>query len=225
MTTRRIDYEGEGLAEGEVAPAPFPLVQRWVEDAVERDVERGDVPEPTALSVATVDAADVPDVRTVLMRFLDTRGPGFVTNLGSAKAAQLRERPGIAAALTWPSMFRAIRFRGTAELVPREEVAEYYRQRPWASRISAWASRQSAPLTSRADLERTFAEYAARWPDRGGPDDVPVPDFWGGVRVRADTVEFWAGRRDRLHDRLRYRRAAGGDLADPHSWSWERLQP
>lgn len=225
MASRRIDYEGPGLGEGEVPDAPYPLLQRWVEEAVARDVERGDVPEPTSMAVATVDADGRPDVRTVLMRFLDPRGPGFVTNLDSAKGDQLRANPGIAATLTWPAMFRAVRFRGTAELISREEVADYFGQRPWGSRISAWASRQSAPLAHRRELEERFAEYAARWPDRGRPDDVPVPDFWGGVRILADTVEFWAGRRDRLHDRVRFRRTGRGDLADPGAWSWERLQP
>lgn len=225
MASRRIDYEGPGLGEGEVPDAPYPLLQRWVEEAVARDVERGDVPEPTSMAVATVDADGRPDVRTVLMRFLDPRGPGFVTNLDSAKGDQLRANPGIAATLTWPAMFRAVRFRGTAELISREEVADYFGQRPWGSRISAWASRQSAPLAHRRELEERFADYAARWPDRGRPDDVPVPDFWGGVRILADTVEFWAGRRDRLHDRVRFRRTGPGDLADPGAWSWERLQP
>lgn len=225
MTSRRIDYEGPGLGEGEVPAAPYPLLQVWVEEAVARDVERGDVPEPAAMAVATVDADGRPDVRTVLMRFLDPRGPGFVTNLDSAKGEQLRANPGIAATLTWPAMFRAVRFRGTAELVSRAEVTEYFGQRPWGSRISAWVSRQSSPLADRRELEERFAEYAVRWPDRGRPDDVPVPDFWGGVRVHAESVEFWAGRRDRLHDRVRYRRTAAGDLAQPRAWSWERLQP
>ena len=225
MTGERRDYEGEGLPEGDLPPAPYPLVGAWVEQAVSRDVERGDVPEPGAMSVATVDATGMPDVRTVLMRFLDARGPGFVTNLDSAKGEQLRANPGVAVALTWPSMFRAIRFRGVAELVAREEVTAYFQQRPWSSRISAWASRQSAPLPSRQQLERTFEQYAARYPDRGSPDDVPVPEHWGGVRVRAAAVEFWAGRRDRLHDRVRFVRRGAGDLADETAWTTGRLQP
>ncbi len=213
-----------GLGEEGLAATPFRQITRWVGEARARQQEQGDVPEPDALSVATVDD-DGPDVRTVLMRFLDARGPGFVTNLRSTKGRQLEVRPQIAASLTWPSMFRAIRFRGTAELVERAEVEAYFRQRPWGSRISAWASEQSQPATGRAQLEAAYAEYAARFPDHGRPDDVPVPEHWGAIRVRADRVEFWAGRMNRLHDRLVLTRVTPGDLDDAGAWRLTRLQP
>ncbi len=221
---QRVDYVGTGLGEDQLAATPFEQISRWVEEARTRQQEQGDVPEPDALSVATVDE-NGPDVRTVLMRFLDPRGPGFVTNLQSTKGRQLVARPQVAASLTWPSMFRAIRFRGVAELVDRAEVKDYFRQRPWGSRISAWASDQSQPVAGRLQLETAYAEYAARFPDRGRPDDVPVPEHWGAFRVRADRVEFWAGRVNRLHDRLVLARVGGGGLDDAASWAVSRLQP
>lgn len=225
MVTEHIDYTGEGLSESELAATPWLQASRWVDDALARSRELEDTPEPLAISVATVDADGHPDVRTVLMRFFDERGPGFVTCLTSTKGRQLAARPAAAASLTWPAMFRAIRFRGIAEELSRQEVTTYYGERPWGSRISAWASRQSEPVASRAELQTAYETYATRWPDHGGADDVPVPDFWGGFRIRCDSVEFWGGRRNRLHDRLRFVRVVDGSLADETAWRVERLQP
>ncbi|PJI91158.1 pyridoxine/pyridoxamine 5'-phosphate oxidase [Luteimicrobium subarcticum] len=228
MTTGRTEYTGEGLDERDLAPAPLAQVEKWLAAAHHRQAERGDVPEPTALSVATVDAAGMPDVRTVLMRFLDARGPGFVTDLGSAKSTQIRATGGIAASLTWPAMFRAVRFRGRAVEIGRDEIAAYFVSRPWGSRISAWASDQSRPVADRAALVAASARYAALYPDTGSPDDVPVPSSWGGWRVACDEVELWAGRRDRLHDRLVYVRTAdpaAPALDDPGAWEVVRRQP
>jgi pyridoxamine 5'-phosphate oxidase len=221
----RVDYTGEGLSEQEVAPTPWQQGHRWVEQALARSRELGDVPEPLALSVATVDPDGRPNVRTVLMRFFDERGPGFVTNTESTKGLEIAATGGIAASLTWPAMFRAIRFRGAAEPLTREEVAGYFGSRPWASRISAWASQQSRPIEGRADLEEAYERYAAQWPDRGHVDDVPVPDFWGGYRVVCDEVEFWAGRHNRLHDRLVFTRVGEGSLDEPDAWRLHRRQP
>src|SRR6476469_2592435 len=221
----RVDYAGDGLSEAEVAPTPWQQAHRWVDDALARAGDLGDVPEPLALSVATVDADGRPNVRTVLLRFLDERGPGFVTALTSAKGRELTGTSAAAASLTWPAMYRAIRFRGTAVELDPEEVEEYFDSRPWASRISAWASRQSEPIGSRAELEAQYAARAAAFPDHGRDDDVPVPDFWGGFRVVPDEVEFWAGRRNRLHDRLVFTRVDQGDLGDASSWEVSRRQP
>jgi pyridoxamine 5'-phosphate oxidase len=221
----RVEYEGEGLTEAELAPTPWQQARRWVDEAYERARLVRDVPEPSALSVATVDTQGHPDVRTVLMRFFDPAGPGFVTNLESTKGRQLSENPAIAASLTWPAMYRAIRFRGTAMSLSREEVTGYFQSRPWGSRISAWASEQSRVIEGRAGLEQAYARRAEQFPDRGSPDDVPVPDFWGGYRVVADEVEFWGGRRNRLHDRLVFVRAGEGTLDDAVAWRVERRQP
>jgi pyridoxamine 5'-phosphate oxidase len=221
----RVDYTGEGLSEADVAPTPWQQAQQWVAEAQARSRELGDVPEPLALSVATVDPDGRPNVRTVLMRFFDERGPGFVTNTESTKGLEIAATGGIAASLTWPAMFRAVRFRGVAEPLTREEVTGYFASRPWASRISAWASQQSRPIEGRADLERAYERYAAQWPDRGNVDDVPVPDFWGGYRVVCDEVEFWGGRRNRLHDRLVFTRVGEGTLDDADAWALHRRQP
>lgn len=221
----RIDYTGTGLSEDEVAATPWRQAKVWVDEAVERSRAQADVPEPHALSVATVDAGGVPNVRTVLMRFFDERGPGFLTNTLSAKGIELAGNPGIAASLTWPSMYRAIRFRGGAALLDRAEVTDYFGSRPWGSRISAWASRQSEPATSRAELEAAYDRFATQWPDNGNPDDVPVPDFWGGYRIVCDEVEFWGGRTNRLHDRLVFTRVADGSLDEASAWALGRRQP
>src|SRR6476646_6687070 len=222
---RRVDYSGDGLVESDVAASPYLQAKAWVDAALTAAEDRDDVPEPTAISVATVDATGTPDVRTVLMRFFDERGPGFVTNLGSAKSEQLQANPRVAAALTWPSLYRAIRFRGTAELVGRDEIEAYFDSRPYGSRLSAWAADQSRPAADRHELERRWQEVLERFPDTGSDHDVPVPDFWGGWRIVCDEVEFWAGRRNRLHDRIVFRRTGDGGLADATSWTRLRLQP
>ena len=221
----RREYSGEGLTEADLAATPWEQARLWVDDAVYRSVERDDVPEPLAMSVATVDAAGRPDVRPVLLRFFDPDGPGFATNLESAKGQQIAASPGIAAAIVWPAMYRAIRFRGTAHQLGRDEVARYFAERPWGSRISAWASDQSRVIKGRSGLEEAYQRYAARWPDQGGPTDVPVPDFWGGYRITCDEVEFWAGRANRLHDRLVFVRVSDGGLDDAAAWRHERRQP
>lgn len=222
---RRIDYTGDGLLESDLLGSPYLQVRAWVDTAVAAAEDRDDVSEPTALSVATVDGTGTPDVRTVLMRFLDERGPGFVTNLGSAKSLQLTGNPRIAASLTWPALYRAIRFRGTARPVERDEVTAYFRSRPYGARLSAWASDQSRPARDRAELESKWADAQARYPETGEPDEVPVPDFWGGWRIDCDEVEFWAGRTNRLHDRIVFTRLGTGDLGDAASWARGRRQP
>ena len=221
----RREYHGEGLTESELADSPWQQGRGWLDDAVYRSAERDDVPEPMSMSVATVDAAGRPDVRTVLLRFFDPAGPGFVSSLESAKGRQIAANPAAAASIVWPAMYRAIRFRGVASQLGRDEVEHYFRERPWGSRIGAWSSRQSQVIDGRPGLEEAYARYAARWPDHGSPDDVPVPDFWGGFRITCDEVEFWAGRRNRLHDRLVFVRVGDGGLDDASAWRVERRQP
>lgn len=215
----------EGLVESGVLASPYLQVRAWVGEATSWATRREDLPEPLAMSVATVDAEGAPNVRTVLMRFLDERGPGFVTNLDSTKSRELRAEPRVAASLTWPSVFRAIRFRGRAELIERDVVGAYFRSRPYGSRVSAWASEQSRPVGDREALDRAWARVLARFPETGEPDEVPLPDFWGGWRIVPDEVELWAGRSDRLHDRIVFTRVGDGDLSDPASWARSRRQP
>lgn len=221
----RLDYDGE-LDESQAPAAPLEIVQAWVRDAVARMPQAvGGLAEPTALSVATVDEDGAPDVRTVLMRDLDATGPSFFTQLTSAKGRQLAADPRVAAALTWPSLFRAVRFRGRAEPLPPEEVRAYFVSRPWGSRVAAHASDQSRPVADRAALETAYREMAERFPDTGSRQDVPVPEGWGGYRLVVDRVELWAGRPSRLHDRIVWERSGPGGLDDPGAWRRQRLQP
>jgi pyridoxamine 5'-phosphate oxidase len=221
----RREYPGEGLTESELAATPWQQARAWVDDAVYRSAQRDDVPEPLAMSLATIDATGRPDVRTVLMRFFDPSGPGFVSNLESAKGVQIAGNPAVAAAIVWPAMYRAIRFRGVARPLGREEVERYFGERPWGSRIGAWASQQSRVIEDRSALEEAFRRCAARWPDHGQNTDVPVPQSWGGFRIASDEVEFWAGRTNRLHDRLVFVRVGAGGLDDASAWRLERRQP
>ncbi|MGB8383644.1 MAG: pyridoxamine 5'-phosphate oxidase [Dermatophilaceae bacterium] len=227
VTSERVDYPGEGLAEGALASTPLAQVRRWLDAATQRQAATGDVPEPACLAVATVDAGGAPNVRAVLLRFLDENGIGFVTNTRSTKSVEIAANPAVAATLTWPAMFRAIRFRGIAEPLPRDQIEAYFRERPWGSRISAWASQQSAPVADRAELEASYERYAGQFPERGRPDDVPVPEFWGGYLIRCREVEFWAGRSNRLHDRLVFSSLNEGPANLDHSGSWRvsRRQP
>ncbi|TWE11689.1 pyridoxamine 5'-phosphate oxidase [Rudaeicoccus suwonensis] len=222
---KRWDYDGDGLDESALPTAPWPVIERWVTDARRRQDAEGDVPEPDAISVATADADGQPHVRTVLMRYLEADGPGFYTNFGSRKGLDLQANPQIAAALTWPPMFRAIRFTGRAVRLDRGIVTEYFQSRPYGSRVGAWASHQSQSAPDRSALESSVAAYEQTFPDHDRPDDVPLPDFWGGYRIECDEVEFWAGRASRLHDRLVFVRTAAGDLADGSVWRIERRQP
>ena len=183
-TVDHVDYSGEGLADGEVPGAPFALVTSWIDTARARQADRGDVPEPLSFAVATVDADGRPDVRTVLMRFLDARGPGFVTNLESAKSRQLQATPGIAATITWPAMFRAVRFRGQAELVAEAEIDRYFAERPRGSQLSAWVSHQSQPIEGREPLERADRTHGVRERDLH-----PGVLGRGVLRRREDLVE------------------------------------
>lgn len=199
------------LLEDEVGDDPIAEVSRWVAAA-----EAAGLAEPRAMQLATA-AEGRPTVRTVLLRGLDERGFMFVTNLESTKGRQLAAAPASALCLVWTPLLRQVNVTGTAERVGDDEVAAYWRTRPRESRISAWASPQSRVLPDRATLERAVAEVEERF---AGHDEIPVPPFWGAWRVVPDAVELWSGRAGRLHDRLRWRRAAPGA-----AWVRERLAP
>ena len=150
----------------------------------------------------------------VLLRGWDASGLCFYTNFESRKGDDLRVNPRAAVVLHWPALHRQVRITGSVERVRDAESDAYWANRPVASRLSAWASQQSAPIASREELEDAAVEVAARF----GTDDVPRPEFWGGYRIVPEVVEFWLHRDDRLHDRIRYRRAG-------EEWTIDRLQP
>jgi len=210
--SQRVSYAGAGLHERDLAHTPLAQFERWYAEAV-----AAGVPEPNAMVLAAVDAAGSPSARTVLLKQADPRGFVFYTNYGSRKAAQIEATGRVALVFPWHAMHRQVSVRGMVERVPRPETEAYFGQRPWGSRIGAWASRQSAPLPDRAELEAAYAELARRWPDTGAPDDVPVPEHWGGYLVRAFEVEFWQGRTSRLHDRLGFGPAVGPGPGEPQA--------
>jgi pyridoxamine 5'-phosphate oxidase len=198
-----------GLSEHDVDPDPFVQFARWYEEA---RAAAGD--DADAMLVATASADGAPSARVVLLRGFDDRGLCFYTNYDSQKGRDLAANPRAALVLHWPALHRQVRVTGEVNRLDESESVGYWRNRPRSSRLSAWASRQSEPVASREELEAEVARIAVRFADGG----VPLPPFWGGYRVRPSEFEFWEHRDDRLHDRIRYRRAADG-------WVRERLAP
>ena len=203
------------LRESDVAADPITQIERWIDDARNAEVRDWD-----AMVVATADADSMPSARMVLLRGVDARGLRFFTNHDSAKGRDLAANPRAALVLHWRELGRQVRVTGGVTQLTSEESLEYWQSRARASRLSAWASHQSQPIADRAALEAAVEEVHRRFDDDGA---VPLPPFWGGYLVEPDEVELWQHRDDRLHDRLRYRRALGGNAHD--GWLLERLQP
>ncbi|MGW4377969.1 pyridoxamine 5'-phosphate oxidase [Streptomyces albidoflavus] len=208
----RKQYRREGLDASALAAEPMEQFAHWFAEAA-----RDGLYEPNAMIVSTAGADGAPDSRTVLLKQYDRRGFVFYTNYASRKAIDLDANPQVALLFPWHPLARQVRVTGTAAQVPREETAAYFRTRPHGSQIGAWASDQSAVVPGRATLDRAYADLAARHPEG---EEVPVPPHWGGYRVTPRTVEFWQGRENRLHDRLRYVRSGDGE-----GWRVERLAP
>ena len=205
----RVDYKRAALSERDAASDPFELFTRWFDEAV-----AAAIPEPNAMTLATVDGAGRPAARIVLMKGIDARGVVFHTNYDSRKGRDLAGNPRAALLFFWVELERQVRIDGTAERVSAEDSDAYFAARPRGSQISAWASPQSAPVADRAWLEARFAECEARFASGA----VPRPPNWGGVRVVPDRFEFWQGRESRLHDRLVWSRDGDG-------WTIGRLAP
>jgi len=184
----------------------------WMEDAIAAGLR-----DPNAMVLTTL--GDRPHARTVLLKSHDAEGFTFYTNRTSRKGRDLAGDPRCCAVFPWYPLERQVTIEGTARPLSIQESEPYYHSRARRSQIGAWASRQSTVLASRAELDDRVTELEARWPEG---TQVPMPDFWGGYLITADIIEFWQAGRNRLHDRLRYRRAgAGADTA----WEIERLSP
>ena len=188
---------------------PFTLFQKWF-----RDAQNAGEPLPEAMALATATRDGRPSVRLVLNRGVSRRGFVFYTNYNSRKAADLDANPHAAAVFHWPALERQLRIEGRVEKLTRRESDEYFQARPRESRVSAWASPQSAEISGRSFLEEEFARVQARF----GDGRIPCPPFWGGYRIVAKCIEFWQGQPHRLHDRVRYQRRG-------RVWTRTRLAP
>jgi pyridoxamine 5'-phosphate oxidase len=199
------------LRDSECATDPFTQFQRWWQDALEARL-----PQPEAMTLATCTADGKPSARMVLLRGFDERGFVFYTNYQSRKGQELLAHPLAALVLYWEPLDRQVRIEGRVEKTSPDESDLYFQQRPRGSRLGAWASPQSQQLQDREELERLYQEVEERF---AGDGPVPRPPDWGGFRVVPAVIEFWQGRPNRLHDRLRFRREQG------QPWTRERLAP
>ena len=203
-------HQDRALDRDDLLDDPLAQFLRWLTDA-----EAAGVPLPNAMGVATADADGRPSVRHVLLRGIDDRGFEFFTNYDSRKARELAANPHAGLVFLWKELDRQVNVAGRVSRSSEASSDAYFAARPRDAQLGAWASRQSAVLGGREELEAQIAEAAARF-----PGEVPRPPFWGGFLVHPETIEFWQGRRHRLHDRFRYARAASGD-----AWHIERLSP
>ncbi|MFK8910317.1 pyridoxamine 5'-phosphate oxidase [Streptomyces sp. YS-3] len=209
----RRQYRTTLLDETDLAATPMAQFARWFKEAVTAGLH-----EPNAMVVATATPDGRPSTRTVLLKAYDDAGFVFYTNYASRKGRELAANPRVSLLFPWHQISRQVIVEGAAARITREETEAYFRVRPHGSRLGAWASPQSAPLASRAELTDRYEELAARYPEG---TEVPLPPQWGGFRVVPEAVEFWQGHENRLHDRLRYVPAAPG----PDTWRVERLAP
>ena len=206
----RKDYSLAGLAEKDLARDPFRQFEKWFQEA-----EAAKIPEPNAMTLATATWEGRPSARTVLLKGLDGRGFVFYSNYESRKGRELEANPHVTLVFPWIAIERQVLIEGMATKVAREESEAYFHSRPRASQLGAWVAQQSAVIAGRAVLEDTMKALEKKYAGQ----EVPLPANWGGWRVAPETVEFWQGRRSRLHDRLRFRREKDG------GWSVERLAP
>ncbi len=206
----RREYLQGGLDLADLAADPFTQFSRWMQQVI-----ASGLPDPNAMTVATVDAEGQPSQRIVLLKQVDSRGFVFYTNLKSRKARELQHNPKVSLHFPWYLLERQVKVCGTAEALSTAESLKYFLSRPRDSQLAAWASHQSRPIGSRALLMQQFEAMKNKF----GRGEIPLPDFWGGFRVKPHEIEFWQGGAHRLHDRFQYRLQADG------GWSLQRLEP
>lgn len=211
LPAMRVSYEQGALDETELAGSWYEQLERWLDEA-----RRAGLAEPNAMVLATADPTGRPSSRTVLCKGIDERGVVFFTNYTSAKSHELQATRFACATFPWFGMQRQAHVRGTVEKVSSAETAAYWASRPRGSQLGAWASPQSRRVRSRSTLESALANIERQFADA---ERVPVPPHWGGWRIRPQSVEFWQGREDRMHDRLVYEAQHSGD------WRIGRLAP
>ena len=209
MRDVRRDYQQRVPIDIKDHTKPLELLSIWVQEAIDAGVT-----EPNAMNIATVDSNGNPRNRMVLLKYLEGDNIGFFTNLESYKSIEIQRHPMISATIWWPEMERQVRIEGLATLMDRGLTEEYHSSRPRKSRIAAWASDQSRPLSSREELEQRYEKYATKF----GSSEIPLPPFWGGYTIQADKVEYWGGRPSRMHDRVVLTRTDDG-------WDMKRLYP
>lgn len=205
----RKDYCLAGLVETDLARDPFRQFEKWFQEA-----EAAKIPEPNAMTLATASPDGRPSARTILLKGLDGRGFVFFSNYESRKGRELAMNPRATLLFPWVALERQVIVEGPVVKVPREESETYFHSRPRASQLAAWGSQQSSIISGRGVLEDSMKMLEQKYAGR----EVPLPPHWGGWRLAPETVEFWQGRRSRLHDRLRYRR-------EKDDWIIERLAP
>ncbi len=206
---RRVYAEG-GLSREDLTPEPIDLFEKWLKQAIDSGIH-----DPNGMVVSTVNAEGQPSSRMVLLKNYDRESLVFFTNYGSRKAHELSENPKISILFPWYMLERQVAFQGVAEKLSVVETIKYFRSRPRDSQIGAWTSHQSSKISARAALESKFMELKQKFQN----GEVPIPEFWGGFRVKFNTVEFWQGRPSRLHDRFMYTKTPDG------KWDINRLAP
>ncbi|WP_100643316.1 pyridoxamine 5'-phosphate oxidase [Alteromonas facilis] len=210
LASIRRSYKQGRLTEQDLTNDPIDLFNRWLKDVVDSQI-----PDPTAMTVATVDEHGQPSQRIVLLKDVSNEGFVFFTNLGSRKARELKQNAKISLHFPWYLLERQVRVCGEAIPLSRSAVAKYFLSRPKESQLAAWASKQSQPISTRELLMTQFSQLKQKFAE----GEVPVPDFWGGYRVKPHLIEFWQGGEHRMHDRFEYTLDLEGQ------WQTQRLMP